>query len=282
MRAVPSLCRGFTLVELLVVIGIIALLVSILLPALNKARRAAMDMQCLSNLRQVAQASLIYAHDWKGVLPTNGGSGAPGDRSHFWISSTPWYQKLSLFETYGTGFGGGKPYGSNERPPDTLTAYMCPLARSFFTDRGTGQRYILDYSLNNRLGGEGIGNRSPRVPKLQHLNAKRWWFGDGYFYFNASSNYRYYAAGSMTSEDYVGTRFQGPWMWAGVDGIAWSDGLPSHGNASTINSRAANFVFGDGHASPVTIAEVRAMRATKASGKSQVLYEWSGNLELRP
>jgi prepilin-type N-terminal cleavage/methylation domain-containing protein/prepilin-type processing-associated H-X9-DG protein len=65
----PRPRRAFTLVELLVVIGIIALLIGILLPTLSKARESANTLKCSSNLRSVGQAMARYVSEHKGTFP---------------------------------------------------------------------------------------------------------------------------------------------------------------------------------------------------------------------
>ena len=74
--------RAFTLVELLVVIGIIAILIAMLLPALNRAREQARRTQCGSNLRTAGQSLMMYAGENKGKLPQHGGNS-------YWLFDIP-------------------------------------------------------------------------------------------------------------------------------------------------------------------------------------------------
>src|SRR4051812_36775555 len=77
---------GFTLVELLVVLAIIALLIAILIPALNAVRERANRLKCMSNLRAIGQAMKIYAHDNKGQYPRT--LYADGSAAYFFYDET--------------------------------------------------------------------------------------------------------------------------------------------------------------------------------------------------
>lgn len=85
----PARLRGFTLVELLVVIGIIALLISILLPTLQRAREAGNRAQCLSNLHQIHLMLQLYANANDDLVPlgtSGGGNANHAEASSYWLS----------------------------------------------------------------------------------------------------------------------------------------------------------------------------------------------------
>src|SRR2546429_4188746 len=86
--------RAFTLVELLVVVGIIAILIAILLPTLAKSREAARRAACLSNLRQVHTAFFLYAGNYKDQVPLGYRAGNKQFNSMMYSLTT---QKIVLF-----------------------------------------------------------------------------------------------------------------------------------------------------------------------------------------
>jgi len=124
--------RGFTLIELLVVISIIALLVSILLPALNEARSTARRVVCASHMRSIGTGMSVYANDFKNMLPHQ-----PFWSSGGWTTTVLFsnkYLKANTTENVGDihllkSFGAGGLYDTGIVPD--IESFFCPGPMSY-------------------------------------------------------------------------------------------------------------------------------------------------------
>ena len=164
----PGFAAGFTLVELLVVIGIISLLISILLPSLNKARESAVRISCMSNEKQLLLALAMYVNENHGTFPcATGIDWNSGPNNPYAVEVNPWWNPaypLFLARYVGGRVVKGTPDVSLNGSYASPKVVHCPndtsTALTSSTSDQNGAWYITGSPSNNFHGYAGVVSRT--------------------------------------------------------------------------------------------------------------------------
>ena len=220
-------CRPFILIELLVVIAIIAILASMLLPALNQARSKARDTQCISNLKQLGVFMVMYSEINKGAMPKADGNIGPAGYHGKWQDMMMLFYMPGVALTDSCSF---ERIDGNVRTPRRI--FSCPSGESSFD----ASRRSSPYGINAH-----IAERSPTpLAKIRTPAGRAMIFdidrvGAGY---DGKAHARQEGFGHSYNESYG-------WLLQGEEA-----------RMRHMNSRGANITFVDGHVQGMRYEEI--------------------------
>jgi prepilin-type N-terminal cleavage/methylation domain-containing protein/prepilin-type processing-associated H-X9-DG protein len=156
--------RAFTLIELLVVIAVIAILAGLLLPVLSRSRQTAQAASCLSNLKQWAIATQLFASENDDLLPKDG---TPNGTS----TAEGWYNDLP--RSLGLPCYGAMPWRTNASLETGRSLWICPA-----NPRRSNGNNLFHYCLNEHVNGTGSGNQV-KLSSLRQPAQTVWLFDNG-------------------------------------------------------------------------------------------------------
>jgi len=164
--------RAFTILELLIVIGIILTLMALLLPSLYRTRQAAYQVTCLGNMRQISHAALVYASENSSQMPycNWGTSEDTGVYGYGWLFATINYRKNDPDPVVAKAWNSGHPPPQGVKTGvlwqylNTMTIYHCPADSP---DAYTGTEWMTSYLWNGAECGYGKLSSTPGVQLRQ-------------------------------------------------------------------------------------------------------------------
>ena len=160
-RGAGASCRrAFTLIELLVVIAIIAILIGLLLPAVQKVRESAARSTCANNLKQIGIAAHNYQSTFNQLPPFYNNLGGSAGEIQGFVALLPQMEQTALYQTFGTPLN-LQTAGTNIGHRATVKTFSCPSDSTYGSGLGEGDWASGCYAMNYQVfGNPAVGNNA--------------------------------------------------------------------------------------------------------------------------